>query len=130
MRHKSTTKNLQQILSAWGELSFSVLVGSRATGTERDDSDWDIALYWREDIPWLERVEQTETLRRELAKGLGENESRIDLIDLANANLAMRVAVAEEGLPLIGEESVAWARFLRRTWRELEDFYWEKEHAA
>jgi predicted nucleotidyltransferase len=130
MRHKSTTKKLQQILSAWGELAFSVLVGSRATGTERDDSDWDIALYWREDIPWLERVEQTETLRRELAKGLGENESRIDLIDLANANLAMRVAVAEEGLPLIGEESVAWARFLRRTWRELEDFYWEKEHAA
>jgi hypothetical protein len=64
-----------------------------------------------------------------LAKALGENESRIDLIDLANANLAMRAVVAEEGVPLIGEDRPAWARFLRRTWRELEDFYWEKERA-
>ena len=70
------------------------------------------------------------TLRRELAKALGENESRIDLIDLASTNLAMRATVAEEGLPLTGEQSPAWARFLRRTWRELEDFYWGKEHAA
>ena len=130
MSHQSTTKNLQRILSAWGELAFAVLVGSRAAGNEREDSDWDIALYWREDIPWLERVEKTETLRRELAKALGENESRVDLIDLANANLAMRAVVAEEGVPLIGEDRPAWARFLRRTWRALEDFYWEIEHAA
>jgi predicted nucleotidyltransferase len=130
MSHQSTTKNLQRILSAWGELAFAVLVGSRAAGTERDDSDWDIALYWRDGIPWLERAAKTETLRRELATALGENETRVDLIDLANANLAMRAAVTEEGLSLIGEESIAWARFLRRTWRELEDFYWEKEHAA
>ena len=130
MSHKSTTKNLQRVLSAWSEVAFAVLVGSRAAGTEHSDSDWDIALYWHHDLPWLERVAKTETLRRECAKALGEAEARIDLIDLANANLAMRAAVAEEGLPLIGEESVAWARFLRHTWRELEDFYWEKEHAA
>lgn len=130
MSHKSIAKNLQQIFSVWSELEFAVLVGSRADGTERGDSDWDIALFWREGLPWLERVAKTETLRRELAKALGENESRIDLIDLANTNLAMRAVVAEEGVPLIGEERPAWARFLRRTWRELEDFYWEKEHAA
>ena len=130
MSHQSTKKNLQQIFSTWGDLEFAVLVGSRAAGTERADSDWDIALYWREGLPWLERVEKTETLRRELARALGENESRIDLIDLANTNLAMRAAVAEEGKPLVGEDRSAWARFLRRTWRELEDFYWEKDHAA
>ena len=130
MSHQSTKKNLQQIFSAWGDLEFAVLVGSRAAGTERADSDWDITLFWHSGLPWLERVEKTEILRRELAKALGENESRIDLIDLANTNLAMRAAVAEEGKPLAGEDRSAWARFLRRTWRELEDFYWEKEHAA
>jgi hypothetical protein len=122
--------NLQHVLSAVNELAFAVLVGSRALGTERSDSDWDIALYWCDGLPWLERVAKTETLRRECARALGVVDSQIDLIDLANANLAMRAAVAEEGLPLTGGESVAWARFLRRTWRELEDFYWEKEHAA
>jgi hypothetical protein len=45
-------------------------------------------------------------------------------------DLAMRASVAEEGLPLSGAESLAWARFLRRSWRELEDFYWDKQHAA
>ena len=130
MNHQSSADKLRRIFSARIDLEFAVLVGSRATGTERGDSDWDIALYWREGLLWLERVAKTETLRRELAKALGENESRIDLIDLANTNLAMRAAVAEEGLPLAGEDRPAWARFLRRTWRELEDFYWEKEHAA
>jgi predicted nucleotidyltransferase len=124
---------LQGVLVGWNDLAFAVLVGSRAAGTERSDSDWDIALYWCDGQPWLDRVAKTETLRRECAKALGVLEARIDLIDLANSNLAMRAAVAEEGLPLTGGESVAWARFLRRTWRELEDFYWEKErseHAA
>jgi predicted nucleotidyltransferase len=125
-----TAHRLPKILAASSDLEFAILVGSRATGTERSDSDWDIALYWRDGLPWLERVTKTEMLRRELATALGESESRVDLIDLANTNLAMRAVVAEDGLPLIGEESLTWARFLRRTWRELEDFYWEKEHAA
>lgn len=127
------SSDLQRVLLAWNDLAFAVLVGSRAAGAARSDSDWDIALYWCDGQPWLDRVAKTETLRRECAKALGVVEARIDLIDLANANLAMRAAVAEEGLPLTGGESVAWARFLRRTWRELEDFYWEKErseHAA
>ena len=52
------------------------------------------------------------------------------LIELRRANLAMRASVAEEGIPLSGEDSLAWAHFLQRTWRELEDFYWDKQHAA
>ena len=133
MSNQSSAAKLQEVLSTWKELEFAVLVGSRANGTERMESDWDIAVYWRDGLPWLERVSKTEMLRRELAKTLGENESQVDLIDLANANLAMRANVAEDGVPLVGDQSSAWARFLRRTWRELEDFYWGKElakHAA
>ena len=111
-------------------LDFAVLVGSRALGEARLDSDWDIALGWTPGMDWLERVARTETLRRALADALGEPEWRIDLIDLANSNLAMRAAVVEEGVPIWGEDNAAWARFLRRTWRELEDHYWERGHAA
>lgn len=129
MSNQSSAAKLQEVLSTWKELEFAVLVGSRANGTERMESDWDIAVYWRDGLPWLERVSKTEMLRRELAKTLGENESQVDLIDLANANLAMRANVAEDGVPLVGDQSSAWARFLRRTWRELEDFYWDKERS-
>jgi hypothetical protein len=109
------------------ELEFSVRVGSRATGTARGDSDWDIALQWSHQLDWLTVLGNTETLRRTLAHQLNAAPTAIDL---RRANLAMCASVAEDGLALAGEDSLPWARFLPRTWRELEDFYWAKQHAA
>ena len=111
-------------------LEFAVLVGSRATGKNRVDSDWDIALQWSHQLDWLTVLGKTETLRHTLAHQLNIAPTAVDLIELRRANLAMRASVAEEGVPLTGEDSLVWARFLQRTWRELEDFYWEKQHAA
>jgi uncharacterized protein len=121
---------LQQVLQGVPELEFAVLVGSRAVGKAQASSDWDIALQWLPKMDWLQVLAQTETLRRSLAHAIGVQESAVDLIELRRANLAMRAVAAEEGLLLTGDDSLAWAHFLRRTWRELEDFYWEKTHAA
>jgi predicted nucleotidyltransferase len=121
---------IRSILQSDDLLEFAVLVGSRALGTAKSDSDWDIALQWVISQNWMTMLGRTETLRRQLAKAIGVNETTIDLIDLPRANLAMRASVAEEGRPLKGDDSLAWAHFLQRTWRELEDYYWEKQHAA
>ena len=123
-------QDLSRRLSAQDGVEFAVLVGSRATGRAHEASDWDIAVQWHPQLDWLATVARTEELRRALAAALGGDESRVDLIDLRRANLAMRAAVAEEGLPLSGEDGLAWQHFLRRTWRDLEDFYWERQHAA
>jgi predicted nucleotidyltransferase len=120
---------LRQLLNNEPGLLFAVLVGSRAEGTAHPHSDWDIALQWDYSLPWLEVLGRTETLRRQLASALQVPEDAVDLIELRRANLAMKATVAEDGLVLCGEDSLAWARFLRRTWRELEDFYWDKAHA-
>ena len=61
---------------------------------------------------------------------MGIESEDIDLIELRRANLTMRANVAEQGLPLTGDNSLAWAHFLKRTWRDLEDFYWEQRRAA
>jgi predicted nucleotidyltransferase len=123
-------QTLAQSLKAQPHLEFAVLVGSRATGKTHDASDWDIAVQWSPQLEWFDVLAYTETLRRRLAVALQTPESTVDLIELRRANLAMRASVAEEGLPLVGVDSLAWAHFLKRTWRELEDFYWEKQHAA
>ena len=128
--HGEPTRALVQALLNESDLAFAVLVGSRATGKARDDSDWDIALQWHPQLDWFAVLASTETLRRKLSFALGVAESTIDLIDLRRANLAMRASVAEEGLLLLGEDTLAWAHFLLRTWREVEDFYWDKQHAA
>lgn len=108
---------------------FAVLIGSRATGKPRPDSDWDIAILWQQS-PALERIARHETLRRHLAKALSVPENQIDLVDLANARLAMRALVAEEGRLLRANDELAWAKFLVRTWRELEEVHWETSHAV
>lgn len=111
-------------------LELAVLIGSRAHGTANINSDWDIAIRWDKQISSWEKLGLTETLRRELARQLAVTEDKIDLIDLATASLAMRAVAAEEGLVLIGGDSLAWIHFLTRTWRDLEEFYWEQSHAA
>jgi predicted nucleotidyltransferase len=120
---------LRALLANEPGLLFAVLVGSRAQGTAQPQSDWDIALQWDYALAWLEVLGRTETLRRKLASALQVPEQDVDLIELQRANLAMRASVAEEGVVLWGDNTLAWERFLRRTWRELEDFYWDKAHA-
>ncbi len=116
---------IRRILQAELGVELAILVGSRANGAARPDSDWDIAIQWRHDISWQDNLANTETLRRKLAATLGGTEDRIDLIDLPRAGLAMRALVAEEGQVLKGEDSLAWNHFLGRVWRELEDHEWE-----
>ena len=78
----------------------------------------------------LKVLGKTETLRRRLAETMGSELADIDLIELRRASPTMRANVAEQGLPLTGEDSLAWAHFLTRTWREREDFYREQTRAA
>lgn len=114
----------------YAELEFAVLVGSRATGESRPDSDWDIAIRWQRGLSAYRRLELTESLRLDLSRLLGVEPEQVDLIDLADSRLAMRALVAEEGLVLYGAEGLPWLRFLQTTWAQIEDFDWRRRHAA
>ena len=112
------------------DLELAILVGSRATKTARPDSDWDIAIQWVRSLGFVEQLAATEQLRKKISDELGISVSLVDLIDLPTARLAMRAVVAEEGIIIKGGDSLAWHRFLQRTWRELEEHYWEQTYAA
>lgn len=127
---KNRQKNLTSVLKQESGLVFAILVGSRATGEHRPNSDWDIALMWQDGMDGWALLGQTETLRRALAKAIGEEETAIDLIDLRRANLAMRASVAQDGQPLWLGRPLAWEKFLQRTWREIEEFRWEKVYGT
>ena len=125
--------NLLQSQALWRNypaLQFAVLVGSRATGQQHATSDWDIAVQWNPATDWGQALALTESLRLDIAKELAVGPELVDLIDLRRANLTMRASVAEEGLPLVVPDERAWNHFLQRTWRDLEDFYWDRRHAA
>jgi len=121
---------LQNILATVPGLELAILIGSRATCTARPESDWDIAIQWDRSLGFIEQLAASEQLRKVLSEMQGMPEQAIDLIDLPTARLAMRAVVAEEGVPLKGGDSLVWHRFLQRTWRELEEHYWEQTYAA
>jgi predicted nucleotidyltransferase len=121
---------LEQSFRQQTGLAFAVLVGSQRTGQAHAQSDWDIAVQWREALGLMEKLAQTELLRHELKNLLNVEEQQVDLIDTAHARLAMRALVAEEGQVLVVNDELAWVRFLKTTWFELEDHYWREQHAA
>lgn len=109
--------------------AIAVLVGSRALGTATETSDWDIAIWWLDEDDAWKNLGKTETLRRSLAKALHTSEDKIDLIDMQQAGLAMREKIANEGQLIYTNKPLVWMKFLTRTWWEVEQFYWEKQHA-
>ncbi|TAN50087.1 MAG: nucleotidyltransferase domain-containing protein [Methylococcaceae bacterium] len=121
---------LCQVLGNHAATSLAVLVGSRCQGTPRPDSDWDIAVLLNYSLDAMAQFEEFETLRNRLAKALHTATDKIDLIDLRHAGLAMREQVANHGVLLKGENTLLWSHFLTRTWRELEEFYWERKRGA
>jgi predicted nucleotidyltransferase len=126
--HDALLAGLRLFFAGRQEIELVVLIGSRTSGKNREDSDWDFAIQWQKNIPWLETLGKTETLRRELAVFLQTAPDKIDLVDLPNARLAMRAVVANEDVELKGDNTLPWSRFLLRTWRELEDYYWDKQY--
>lgn len=122
--------DLNDAFSVVPELELVVLVGSHALGTDRPDSDWDFAVQWIYGLSFMEQLSATEKLRKHLSTILQIDISAVDIIDLPTARLAMRAAVAEEGVILHGADTLAWCHFLQRTWRELEEAYWEEIYAA
>lgn len=126
MNHAS----LCDIFAAIPDLELAILIGSRATNTARPDSDWDIAIQWSRSLGFVEQLAATEQLRKKISVILEISVSSVDLIDLPTARLAMQAVVAEEGVVIKGVDSIAWYRFLQRTWRELEEHYWEETYAA
>ena len=123
---------LRQCLLNIPQLELAILIGSQVNGKAHSESDWDIAIRWHRqpEVDIMTVLAQTETLRRTIAQLLELTEDKIDLIDLTTARLTMRAVVAEEGLILKGEETLAWHYFLQRTWRDLEEYYWNQCYAA
>lgn len=128
----SAEQAIKQCLLNIPQLELAILIGSRVNGKAHIESDWDIAIRWHRQPEFniMAVLAQTETLRRTLAQILEVTEDKIDLIDLSTVRLTMRAVVAEEGLVLKGEETLAWHYFLQRTWRELEEYYWNQCYAA
>lgn len=119
---------LTRRLAAVPEILFAFLFGSRArdTGRPRPNSDWDVAIYLRDELTPRERFKLQLRLFADL-----EDLGRIDIIVLNDAPplLAHRAAMGER---LVVRDEVALVRFIVRAVAVSEDMrHWrEVQHRA
>ena len=107
--------DLEQRLGAVPEIVFAYLFGSRARGTARPDSDWDLAIYLRQGLSPQQRFKLRLRLLAELEE-LGPS----DLVILNDAPplLAHRAIM---GRRLVVRDATALVRFSVRTLAQSED---------
>ncbi len=122
--------SLKYLFEQQSALELAVLVGSRANGSATPQSDWDIAIRWHKHISPLDTLALSAALQQQLAQALATSPDNIDLIKIPQARLTMRALIAEEGILLKGDNTLAWSHFLVQTWGELEDYYWRAAHAV
>ena len=74
-------EKLREYFAAQSDISFAYLFGSRAKGTARSDSDWDVAVWLNTDDPY-DRLTRRLDLQSELSRSLG---GEVDVVDLRSA---------------------------------------------
>ena len=87
-------------------------------------------MQWQRDLDEMSKLAYTEQLRKQLSEMLGIPDNKIDFINIPSAGLAMSENIANQGIILKGENTLALSHFLTKTWRQLEEYYWDKLYAA
>ena len=121
-------KLLQKALSLRDDIALSFLFGSRARGDSHEQSDWDIAILFKDNTDGWNNLGKQEEIRHLLSLALAVNEDCIDLVDLYRGGLGINATIVDEGVPITGKNSLALAIYYQRVWANLEDYYWNLEH--
>ncbi|ABP50932.1 MULTISPECIES: type VII toxin-antitoxin system MntA family adenylyltransferase antitoxin [Pyrobaculum] len=108
--------SLAHVFKRWG-VKFAYLFGSRARGLEREDSDWDVAVYFGREVTIIEEAE----LGAELSKWL---EAEVDVVALDNAPLDLIYIVLRDGVVIYSEDEK-----LRKQW-EIETYLEYLDYAS
>lgn len=126
----SILKILKQVLNSREDVELSLLFGSRARGDSHDQSDWDIAILFKDNTNGWNNLGKQEEIRHLFSLALSVNDDNIDLVDLYRGELGINATVVDEGIPITGENNLALATFYQRVWANLEDYYWNLEHVS
>ncbi len=123
-------QKLADVLSLHQGLSISFLFGSHARNDCHEDSDWDIAVLFKDNSNGWRNLGELEALRQLIASALQISHNKLDIVDLYRGGLSINATVVDEGIVITGKDNLALAYYYQRVWANLEDFYWNIEHVS
>jgi predicted nucleotidyltransferase len=109
-----TTQKLRELLTHFPIIRVAALFGSMARGTERPDSDIDVAVQADKALVANERIALTEAI------ALAFNRP-VDLIDLRTAGQPLLDQIVSSGVQVVGKRHL-WGDLIYRNIMENEDF--------
>lgn len=110
-------RNLDQVrraLSNFEHIEFAILFGSLAKGTERTDSDLDLAVLSRESLSVQQRIDLIDTLALETGRP-------VDLVDLQTVGQPLLNQILKHGQRVVGRDE-QMGRLVYRNLVERADF--------
>ncbi len=72
MQASNAIEQLRNLFAQQANIELALLIGSRALGQAREESDWDFAVQWRRDIPLGEEPFFVKNMARSRRFLLGE----------------------------------------------------------
>jgi uncharacterized protein len=111
-------EDITQAVQGLPGISVLVVFGSRAQGTQRPDSDLDVAV-----LPASPDSRARRHLQADVAVALADlaPEGRVDVILLDEADAVLRQRIMETGRVLINRDNESWKELRIRTMREYAD---------
>lgn len=85
-------------------IKFVVLFGSQANGSPKKESDFDAAVFLKNEKDFFGDFDLYSDLLDNLSKILDINMDKLDLTDLAKANILLRYEITSKGKLLFGDE--------------------------
>ena len=104
-------------------ICFAFLFGSRARNQTGANSDWDIAIWFKDNSDQFSNLGFREEIRSEISRCLQVPVDQVDIVDLYRADLSISASVIGEGVPLLGDDTLEMARYYQRIWALMEDNY-------
>ena len=110
--------NIERIAKVFekNNVILAYLYGSRARGTEREDSDYDIAvLFGKADVSVVDEIR----LAMEIARELGVSSDKIDIVALDKADPLLKMRILREGVPIYERPQGFRTRWEREEYLEI-----------
>ncbi len=118
---------LQLIASCSDEIAILWLYGSRAKGTEHQDSDFDLAVAFNAfDLSTQDKYLRPNLLKLDLALTLGLPEEKISVVDINQVPSYLAFNIVETGQILFKDDSKRYYQECNRIWSQLS--YLDKEN--
>ncbi|TVR28027.1 MAG: nucleotidyltransferase domain-containing protein [Nitriliruptor sp.] len=103
MDDETALRRLRDRLADMEQLRLLVLHGSRASGTQHENSDWDLGYLATAPLdPGELHLQVTDALATEA----------VDLVDLDRASALLRFRAARDGKPVVARPQGAWTEFV------------------